>query len=305
MLSSSDEAFLDTNAYSIDHDYFYLPRLLGEPFLNDGILSFFDGSSVHIMGTLIPWLPVNAHDKIASVVERWMRDKRVEFINYFGPIRPNWALSQNFVIEYFKECLDYSVELFVDLSIMPSLKVARRQRQDLARAHRRKIEVRKTKLVFFSHSHITLLRNNLQRSDYGISDASYVLNLSSVLSHPSTMVFEAMIGDRLVGIGVTHEYFRGRPFFLAAAFDRGEPGCSDAIYRAIIGYYKEAGANTLSLGYTSSPENMHYKTKWGGAPRVPPCFQLILRDRDCHTPFRESLHWPWRILVDTWYASEL
>jgi len=305
MLSPSDKTFLDANAYSIDHDYFYLPRLLGEPFLNDGILSFFDGSSVHIMGAAIPWHPLNAQQNIASVVERWVRDKRVEFINYFGPIRPNLALTQNFVIEYSEDSSDHNVELFVDLSVTRSLKIARRQRQDLARARRRGIEVRNTKIVHFSHLHISLLRNSLQRSDYGLSDASYVLNLSSVLNHPSTIVFEAMIGNHLVGIGITYEFFRGRPFFLAAAFDRGTPGCSDAIYGAIIRYYRDVGAKTLSLGYTSSLENMHYKTKWGGAPHVPPWCQIILRSRDCRTPFRESLHWPWCILADAWCATPL
>jgi hypothetical protein len=300
MLSPSDEAFLDVQAYSVDHDYFYLPTLLGEPFLSNGILSFFDGSAVHIMGSAIPWDPVNAHQQIASVVEQWIMDERVEFVNYFGPARPDWPLLETFTIVYSADCLAHNVELFVDLSLMPSMKVARKQRQDLGRARRRGIEVRTTRLPYLSHRHITLLRSSMQRNDYGVSDASYVVNVPAILGHSSTMVFEAVIGDRLVGFGVTHEFFRGRPFFLAAAFDRAAPGCSDALYGAIIRYYRETGAKTLSLGYASSPENMRYKLKWGGMARTPPCFQLILRRRDCRTPFRESLHWPWRILVDVW-----
>lgn len=303
MLSLSDEAFLEANAYSVDHDYFYLPKLLGEPFLSNGILSFYDGTAVHIMGTAIPWCPVNAHRQLAAVAERWMLDERVEFINYFGPVYPDWPLSETFTVAYSADRLDHNVELFVDLSLLPSVKIARKQRQDLGRARRRGIEVRTTRLLYLSHRHITLLRSSLQRSDYGLSDASYVVNVPAILGHSSTLVFEAVSGDRLVGFGVTHEFFRGRPFFLAAAFDRAATGCSDAIYGAIIRYYREAGANTLSLGYASSPQNMQYKLKWGGMARTPPCFQLILRRRDCRSPFRESLHWPWRILADVWAVN--
>lgn len=302
MLSPSDEAFLDANAYSVDHDYFYLPKLLGEPFFTNGILSFFDGSSVHIMGTTIPWSPVNAASQVALVAEQWMMDDRVEFINYFGPVRPDWQVLQRFNIEYSAERLNHNVELFVNLCAMPSVKIARKQRQDLARARRQGIVVRSAKLRYLSHRHIALLRSSLKRIDYGVSDANYVLNVPSILGHSSTMVFEAMLGDCLVGFGVTHEFFRGRPFFLAAAFDRAASGCSDAIYGAIIRYYRDENANTLSLGYASSPENMQYKLKWGGVAHTPPCFQLILRRRDCHSPFRESLHWAWRILMDAWSA---
>lgn len=298
MLSPTDEAYLDANAYSVDHDYFYLSRLLGEPYLNDGILSYFDGRTVHIMGTVLPWLLLNAQQKIVSVFERWMRDKRVEFINYFGPFYPNWMPTEDFSVVYWEDCFDHNVELFVDLSVMPSPKIGRKQRQDLARACRQGIEVRSGKLVYFSHSHLTLLRNSMCRSDYGLSDASYALNVASILCHPSTRVFEAMIGSLLVGFGVTYEFFPGRPFFLVAAFDQNTPGCSDAIYGSIIGYYRKMGASTLSLGYTSSFENMHYKRKWGAVSRIPPSFQAILRRHDCRSPFRESLHWPWCILAD-------
>jgi hypothetical protein len=302
MLSSADIGMIRERISSCEHDYFVWCSLLGEPYLIDGFLCYFDGESVAVSG--VPVLDVGAprtqSTRLVELIERWMDEPAVTFVNYFGPHQLPDPREDEFELICAEEPEEHNVDLFVDFRAPRSACELRRVRQDVQRALRRGIEIEAKRQDCLTHDQIRLISRLAKRSDLGISDVMYLTNLGAFVRNDATKVFEARIGGHVVGFGVAHNHFVGKIFLVAAAFDYRVPGASDAIYSAVLSHYQSRGALWIGLGYAATPGQLRYKLKWGGSAATPPCWQFIWRRHRTESVFRESLHWPWRLASDKW-----
>lgn len=305
MLSDEEKRLITKTIASSEHDYFVWSSLLGEPFVVDSFICYFDGVTAAIAGVpLADGRPANGiRTRLDRVINGWMQRSGVKFVNYFGPERLEVARNPGFGLIYEEKQPDYNLDLFIDLASGPDTGTSRKLRQDLNRALRNGVKVEARKQEFLTAEQLRLISQLAARADLGVSDVTYLVNAAVLLHHDSSMAFEARIGDAVVGVGIAHHYFTGRPFFAVAAFDSRATGVSDAIYSAVVSYYRLQGAEWLGLGYAATAGQYHYKHKWGGVARNPPCWQLIWRRRDIAMPFRDSLHWPWRLLGDKWCST--
>jgi len=302
MLSDREKQVVSETIASSEHDYFVWSSLLGEPFVVDGFICYFDGVTAAIAGVpLADGRPRNGiRSRLDRVVDKWMQRPDVDFVNYFGPEHLAVARNPSFGLIYKQEPADYNLDLFIELGSGPDTRASRKLRQDLNRAVRNGIEVEARKQEFLTAEQLRLMSQLAARTDLEVSDVTYLANAAALLRHDSSMLFEARLGDAVAGVGIAHHYFTSKPFFVVAAFDSRLAGVSDAIYAAVISYYRLHGAEWLGLGYAATAGQYHYKHKWGGEARNSPCWQLIWRRCNIATPFRDSLHWPWRLLSDKW-----
>jgi hypothetical protein len=305
MLSDREKHMIRDTIASSEHDYFVWSSLVGEPFVVDSFICYFDGVTAAIAG--VPLAHGRSANSIQSrldrVVDDWMQRPDVGFINYFGPQQVGVAHSPNFDLIYRQKPSDHNVDLFIELGLDLTIRATRQLRQDINRAIRNGIKVEARKQEFLTAEQLRLMSELAGRADLEVSDVTYLANAATILRHDSTMAFEARVCDKVVGVGIAHHYFPGKPFFVVAAFNSGPTGVSDAIYSAVISYYRVQGADWLGLGYAATPGQYQYKHKWGGKAWNPPCWQLIWRRRDLALPFMDSLHWPWRLLGGKWCST--
>lgn len=305
MLNDQDRHTIRERIASSDHDYFVWSSLIGEPFVVDSFMCYFDGITAAIAGVpLLDGKPAKTiQSRLDRVVHEWMSRPQVSFVNYFGPEDLTVVHTHGFDLIYKQEPADHNVDCFIEFGPCPDARGTRKLRQDISRALRHGIIVEARKQEFLTADQLRLISRLARRADFELSDVTYLANAAALLRHDSTMVFEARLRDAVVGIGIAHNYFAGKPFFVVAAFDSRPAGVSDAVYAAVISYYRLQGAESLGLGYAVTPGQYHYKRKWGGRARNSPYCQLIWRRSDISLPFRDSLHWPWRLLADKWCSS--
>ena len=292
MLTPADEAFVNVGFNSSDHDYFTLSNLAGEPFLRHRLLCYFDGTTVEVVG--FPFLgatrPGDLSRRTRLVVDEWAADPGVTFIYYYGPIRPEEPFDGPWVCHYLEDPVPEKVDVFVDLT-QP---LRKRRREDVRRAEARGVTVTVTRREFLGHEHIRLMSPLFGRMT--TADACTVTNVVSILRSPATVVFEAHVAGRLVGFVVTHRHFKSTPMVIAAAFDPCCRGSSDAIYAAALGYFRDAGAERLGLGYAAGEGLFRYKTKWGTSILGEPFYQRLWGRAASPAP-DDCLYWQWRLLI--------
>ncbi len=302
MLSDQERDYIFENISSCEHDYFVWSTILGEPYVNDDFICYFDGVSLAISG--VPLSNKNTMQtvpkRIEQVINEWMLKPNVHFVNYFGPHELLINNENGFDLIYKHEPLDYNFDLFIDINTWPDIRLRRKIKRDVNHAIRSGVEVEWRKQEFLTADQLELISNLAHRKELEISDVSYLTNAVVLLKHPSSLIFEASIDNKVEGIIITHNYFSRNPFLILAAFNRQHSGISDALYSKVISYYRAQGAASLGLGYAASSGQFNYKKKWGGKSFNPACWQFIWKRRNVPLVFRDSLHWPWRLLSDKW-----
>jgi hypothetical protein len=297
VLSRDQARFVAENICCSDHDYFVWSPLLGEPVLCDGLLCYRDHASVQIVG--VPFDPPFEDDRqrASALITWWMRNPGVAFVNYIGAAPGARPPNREWDLVHSGRPRRWNRDIFIDLTARLMDRPA--TQRAVRRASRDGVRVRVRRRSCLSSAHLDLLATIAERPAMAVSDVSYVTNVTAILRCGATRVFEAYVGDRLVGYTVAHHHFPRTAFMIVAAFDH-EHRASDATYGAMIRYYRDRGAKELGLGYATDAGLYRYKTKWGSARVGPPFSQRIWRRRGCDEPFRDCLHWPWRMLIRNW-----
>ena len=289
MLSRDQAEFIAAHFDSVDLDYYVLAGIWGEPFLCDGVLCYFDGETLQVVGSALGSPVQCGATRVAEVIASWVRDERVWFVNYYGPHDLS-VPGKHWNLVYSCEPRPWNVELFAPLP-------HRARRSDIRRLERRGFETWFGRREMLTHEHLRLLRALARRESLLASDVGCLTNIVSILRGAATTVFEARHGGGLAGFLVAHEYFPGHPVLVGAAFDLGSSGASDIVYHMALRHFAEGGAREMAMGYTVDENLYRYKAKWGIVRRGPPSYQFIWQREGCGEPFNDCLFWPWRLLT--------
>jgi hypothetical protein len=289
MLSPEQVAFVTRHLESVDQDFYVGAGIWGEPFLCDDVMCYFDGETLQVVGSAMGSCRCDNCSRVDAVIQRWVRDQPVSFVNYFGPheIAPP---GERWDLVYSCSPRHWNVELFAPLP--PRCRVS-----DLRRLERRGYTVWTGRRDFFTHEHLSLLRALAAREALLASDVGCLTNVATILRGEATTLFEARAEGRLAGFVVAHDFFAGRPLMVCAAFDRTLPGVSDLLYHRVMRHYAERGAPEIGMGYSAEEGLYRYKAKWGIAREGRPSWQFIWQREGRGQPFNDCLFWPWRLLT--------
>jgi hypothetical protein len=266
-----------------DQDYFFWSPALGEPFLSDGILHYFDGQTLTLVGYPVVQPPPSssADDALRKVLTSWVASADVRLINYFGPTP--LCLPPSIEVRYALLEADapdpFNIDVTVALDGHDFLRT-RRAKKAIREVERRGLEVNIRRESLLSWRHLDLLRGLVVRKDLDISGAAYALNAQPVLTHPSTLLFEVRSGAAVAGFALAHSYFPEHPFVVAVATDPETLSASDALYLGMLRHYADAGVPRLGLGYAVDAGSLRYKSKWGATVTMPPYYQFVWRRAD-------------------------
>src|SRR5688572_19700183 len=168
MLSNAQARFVADHFESVDHDYYLLAGIWGEPFLCDDIMCYFDGETLQVVGGPMGSARSPGAARVGAVIREWMRDERVWFVNYYGPhdLAP---LGTEWTLVYSCPPRPWNVELFASLPHHIRL-------PDLRRLQRRGYQTWVGRRDFLTHEHLRLLRALAGGDTFLASDVGSLTN---------------------------------------------------------------------------------------------------------------------------------
>jgi hypothetical protein len=282
MLADRDLTSLTSSIALFDHDWRFYTPLLGEPFLIEDTLVYFDGAVLYICAFSI----LNVWTELDTALIAGIAHSRPEFhqarvINVWGRFRP----TERFVLfdrnmpsvkqtDYDHENFDTAIDLL---------------RFDFKRdatARRARNSARNKGLTFNVVQRQELLNRHIKlieqwRSSHSVSrvHACMASSLASTLSYPSVFLVESYRNEELLGFGLL-SFPSPKRAVLLQSFGANSPGgrVGDSIMTGAVTFSRDRGASHLHLGYSTSSTLLAFKRKWGARIDGPPFREAFYTD---------------------------
>lgn len=298
MLDASEEQWIRSHAWSVEHDFQVHSLYLGEPMLRKNLLCFFDGETLFICCRGLPRSRTEVDEASRSVLSSWpfLRPRR---INCWGDRVPqdDSFEEHGYACIYRAAANPCNEEVVVDFRHAPS-------RQRLARRHRevrrrdRRYECRASDRRGLGWEELSILRKFLPGidDDLGSIDLSYFLTVPPFLASQGServVRIALKVGREMRGFALATIVNPRFGVLHIAAWDRATPRACDALYSAALMELEDRGVQSVSLGVTIHEGLYKYKSKWGARPVGAGFEQAIWYDReDENASDLSAYHWP-------------
>ncbi len=262
-LSTTDKALIEAKAYTYSHNYAYYSLILGEPFIRDNFLFFFDGKMLSINTYFLEPGPALNLAKLKNTIREIAEAFKPEGICIWGPRRDEDLISPP--NGWTRFCLADPHEFNRDLAlILPTFRphTVPHLEQALHSARRNGISIVNRAAGPFSVGHISLLEEAVARNNPDLfTRVFYSILPTWLITSESGLVFEAWQGSQLLGYVILDLVLPNLPIYLAGFSSTSS--IMDVLFNAMIGYCTENGHEKLVLGHSHQGETYRYKMKWG------------------------------------------
>jgi hypothetical protein len=287
-ISQWQAAALGAQAYTYDHNYSYYSLLLGEPFVSEGLLYYFDGRVLSLNTFFLRRAdPGNARALVMALFE----DLQPEAVSIWGPVPDTLVFSvpagwHRYVIA---EPNPHQRDIILSLSTFDPGRVPHLKRS-AAHARSEGIEVRISSERQVTWQHLRLIQDWVQDPRVDAFDRLlYSLIPSRLIARPATLV-ETWSAGSLLGFAVLDFIGEGFPVYLAGFRQRGSAGIGDLLVNELALHCQSAGFRRLSLGHSYTRGLLEFKMKWGECEMMETFWEVLLIRS--HSSLRTSLfHW--------------
>lgn len=257
MLDKDETSYVFKNAYSYDHNFNFYGTALGEPFLEDGVIVYFD-----LKVLCVPFFPFGGNDKhIGTRIKQIVSNHRAEVVMYWGCKNLSAVRLNGFKLVATEDFDNpYNVDAYIDLTTPVVL--GKDVQRELRKAASNKISVVVNHLPTFGKEHKRLIDEFLRTHKVDFFNRHLIASLKALLPRKTTKVIEARTKNRLVGFSVLDTFITPMPVYLFGFYDRRFYGVSSLIYLKMIEHAKELEAIKLNLGYTIHKTLYDYKKRW-------------------------------------------
>lgn len=298
MLSPKEIQYIDQSYGIYDHDWRFYAEFLGEPFLCDDCLVYFDGSILSICAFPLHNCAASVQDiAILAMLEKFPAIQAVRGLAIWGRVGlkiPHIDCSGIRLSLVFHEGESDARDAIVDidqfnLDHMKSARLARNA------ARNRGVITKVHKLDRLSASHITLMENFFLTHAISSIHASFYLVLPSLIKNENIFVIEARLGDQLKAFAILSRINPSTACMIIAFSENTEKlHAADAIYAQIIDWAKMQNIKWLHLGYSGTQSLLSFKRKWGALKDGPTFSQARYA---VNTEIAQSMQtgtFPWR-----------
>lgn len=274
MLDDQQRLFIKRNGWMVDHDWEILSCILGEPFLINHLLCYWDGSHLFVCSwPLERWMPIdNQTEQLLSTVAECNKLFWPQSVEIWGPlcISLKSVLPNRFKRLSLKIASDDNVNLqirFLDYIFPNKSRFFKRTIQ----AEKQGMICRTTNNLLFASRHHKLLADFIRRhQNLRPFDRAYFSLAPIFACHGEARVFEAILNGESQGLIIVRENLRNTAI-ATWSFSNWENHTSDFLHRKMIEFYKESDFQYLDFGYSVNKNLLNYKTKWylnvnNGAP---------------------------------------
>lgn len=250
------------------HDYGYYSFFFGEPFCEDGVLFFFDGSELRIIGYDQSLMPITK-DAIKKVIRYALEKFNIRYITIEISRSDTVKKIPGFYLENTVKPHKADCELFVNLS---SYSPNGKQRNDVGRAIRKALSCRKligsnlpTSLVHWElvRKHI----NSFEPNTY--YRAEFIMGYQYLMLDTDTVLFEVYKNSKLMGFSLARKMDQLAISHMVV-ISECHSGVSDLLYSEMIKHFQSNNTcKLLSLGTCPSVGLYNYKMKWSNMDPLP------------------------------------
>lgn len=273
MLTPKQVDFIHQNGIATLHDYWGESLFSGEPFFENGILSYYDGRVVTVCGYPLCG-ESSADDAVVNDLCRgWADERNAEAILYIGPQPQNFSCLRDygFRCTHNKRGGDISAEVLIDCSGTPNVIT---DHSFYRRALKMGFESRVKTGDIVPVDYIRLIEIFYKRTAISGYLVKMAFALPALLRSCRVQLIEARLGGRLCGFATLHRAFAHVAVGLFLAHDCQTPGVSDFLYGELLVHAQRLGVKYVNVGQSPRLGHYNFKLKWGGTPAVPPHYYI-------------------------------
>ena len=244
---------------------------LGEPFIKDGLLHFYDGRVLTISAYPFAEQHSSLCSRVRQLTETWCRRARIDLVTIWSPERVSLSFlaSSGFKRTTFFPPKKMGAEMIVDCT---DKQLAIKHTQRVRTLTKCCLNVNAVTQPKIQASHMTLIEGFFSSIEMTAYVFDLVTSLHGLRSLGRIRWLEAFHEQKLCGLAAVHDAFDSTDLAIFLARDRDIPGVSDFLAHHIIDSSRNLGKRYVNLGPSPSKGIYRFKQKWGGQPKVPPYF---------------------------------
>jgi hypothetical protein len=273
MLNAAERDCIREHGYCTHHAVRINSIFQGEPFLDDGLLCYFDGRRLFVCGYPLDRSSNGLIGRVQGVVRRWVKELPVEIVSHCGPESVPFTnvCPRTFRCTVNQAADPIKAELALDCSGEPP---NRRLRRWLRSPRRAALRTEEQCASGFVPRAATL---QLIEEFFACREITpYLLDIAFALPALATMGdvlwFEAYERDTLRGVAICADAFETIDLGLFIATVPGATGASDALYAAIADSARRRAKRYVNWGPSPSSGHHWFKQKWGAVELAAPYY---------------------------------
>jgi len=263
MLNENEQKYIKTNGWMIDHDWLVYSSLLGEPFLINNLLCYWNRKHL----ALCSW-PLEKdisesqqRDQILATVLECERQFKPLTIEVWGPmcVRLDQVLPDTFRLLAFRPPSDKNINLQIDFS---QYSFPQRSRFFQRAANEKRLELRIHDKLLYAWYHYEMICHFITRHSNLREFDRALINLAPTFSCARNVkIFEVLMAAKVIGLAIVREALNKTAIVTWFLVGR-ERRVSDFLMKNVIEYYKKSKFRYLDFGYSVNEGLLSYKLKW-------------------------------------------
>lgn len=271
MLSQYEIEYVAKYAYMSDHCFDLMALVLGEPFIYQGIIYYYDGKILTINGYDLE-KNFAVEERVTRIIKGFEDTETLDAIAYFGPKVLN--LTHIVGKQYIEEDSSFPEDFVVDMELDFGSPFSKKINRDLKAAKNRGIHVYIKEIDFLSYHHIKILDEFSLNKQLDSLTRAIIAQLNAYVKAPNIYILEAWKENELIGFASLSLNFE-KAFYTMAFFKKGINYASDAIIEKAIEFSRNKGFQKLNLGFSLNEGTYKYKKKWGAIKTCDPYYSTI------------------------------
>lgn len=268
MLTEAQINWISDHGISTLQDHWLTSLSSGEPFLEKGVLSYFDGRFVTVCGCRFRDSAPMADDDLHAVIRKWADERGVQAIAFLGPQPAEFRYLKDYGFRqtYREDANELSSELFLDCSDRAGSVF---DRPIYRRSRKLRFDATLRRGGMISEEYLSLIELFYFARNITGYLADKAFTLPAVLLADRVWFVEARQGGKLCGFVGFHKPFRDIATAFFITHDHWTPGVCDFLYAKMAEQARAIGADRINIGTCPSDGHYQFKRKWGGKPDVP------------------------------------
>lgn len=265
MLEQKDIKYIEEHFYVYDQNWRMYQNYLGEPFLVENCLVYYDGRILYICA--FPFEKdmcvnlFNVYNKFMNIIP----NGTIEIIDIWGNCNTESFLlnNKNAVLFDYTPRNSLCFDSIVNINSF-SLTDQKKARLSYNAFKNKCIQNRVVKLTTLSYQHIKLMEHFVKTHKLEGPHLTIFSSIANLIHDPKTYIVESYKDNIILGFAVLMKVSNNNAVYCLACYDN-ETRAADSTMYACIDFCKSNNIKFLHLGYSASESLLKFKQKWGGS----------------------------------------
>ncbi|WP_301082482.1 hypothetical protein [Thomasclavelia cocleata] len=263
MLGRKEIDYICKHFYIYDQNWKMYSQFLGEPFLINDCLVYYDGRVLYICGFPFTSNCCNVRSTM-NEFRKLHSDCKIDIIDVWGENCDIHGVLEGTSAEV----VDFTpknpkvFDSIIDIRSF-SLKNYKKARLAVNAGRNKGIQCHISSIKQLTYQHIMIMEHFSNTHVLVGPHVGIFLSIPNLICQSDTYVVEAYSDSNLIGFCVLAKISRSHAIYCFACFDNSTRA-SDMIMNTCIDYCKDNNIEYLHLGYSGTDSLLGFKTKWGG-----------------------------------------